>query len=149
MSLKLTEEIAGLVNGSLMGGNPMLLASVDAGGRPRLSFRGSIQVYSDDQLGLWARNAEGSTITAVKSNPHVALMLRAPAGPTILQFQGRARVASDPAERDRVFESAPEVERKADPERKGVGLIIDLDAVEGLLGLDAEGKRRFVRLTRD
>jgi hypothetical protein len=29
-----------------------------------------------------------------------------------------------------------ELERRSDPERKGVGVIIDLDKVEGILGFD-------------
>ncbi len=47
-----------------------------------------------------------------------------------------------------MFENAPEFEQRADPERKGVGVIIDLDKVEGLLGLDADGARRAVRMSR-
>jgi hypothetical protein len=148
MAIELGDEIRGHVNGALMGGHPMIMASVDADGRPKLSFRGSIQVFSADQLGFWARNAEGTTAGAIRANPHVALMFRNPAGPVILQFYGQARVAEG-AERDRVFDLAPEIERKADPEKKGLGMIVDLDRVEGLLGLDAEGGRRFVRMARE
>ena len=61
---------------------------------------------------------------------------------------GRARIAEG-AERDRVYESAPEFEQRADPERKGVGVIVDLDRVEGMLGLDDQGQRRGVRMRRD
>jgi hypothetical protein len=75
-------------------------------------------------------------------------MYRAPAQRVMLQFAGRARLA-DPAERDRVYDLAPEFEQRADAERKGTGVIIDLDKVEGILGLDADGNRRPVRMTRD
>jgi len=50
--IDLTGEIAEHVNGALVAGNPMVLASVDREGRPRLSFRGSTQAYSKDQLGF-------------------------------------------------------------------------------------------------
>jgi hypothetical protein len=146
--LKLTDEIVRHVNGALAAGHPILLAAVDAEGRPRLSFRGSIQAYSQDQLGFWARNAEGSTLQAIAANPHVALMYRSPAERVTLQFAGRARAAADPAERERVYESAPELERRADPEKKGLGVIIDLDRVDGVLGLDAQGRPRRVSLAR-
>lgn len=146
--IDLTGEIAEHVNGALTAGNPIILASVDQEGRPRLSFRGSTQVFSPNQLGFWARNAEGSTLEAIRRNPHVALMYRHPGQRVFLQFFGRARVAAQ-AERDRVYENAPEFEQKADPERKGVGVVIDLDGVEGILGLDAEGKRRPVSMARD
>ncbi len=143
----LSEEIRDHINGALGAGNPLIVATVDEAGQPRLSYRGSVAVYSDSQLGFWARNPEGLTVGGIGANPHVAVMYRSPALRVLLQFAGRARLAVD-EERDRVFENAPEFERNADPERRGVGVIIDLDKVEGMLGLDADGKRRGVRMLR-
>jgi hypothetical protein len=137
-TLVLTQEIKDLVNGSLESGNPILLAAVDAQNRPVLSFRGSTQVHGDDSLGLWARNAEGGTIEAIKQNPQVALMYRSATVP-MLKFEGRARIATDPAERNQVFEAAPERERNGDPDRKGLALVIELDKVSGVLGFGADG----------
>jgi hypothetical protein len=146
MSLVLTPEIKDLVNGGLAGGNPLLLAVVTAENKPVLSFRGSTQVYSDDQLGLWVRNTSGGTIEAIKQNPNVAMMYRSATTP-LLQFQGRARIATDTAERNRVFENSPEREQKSDPERKGNAIIIDLDKVEGVLRFGADGPV-FAKLAR-
>lgn len=148
MPIQLTDEIRQHVNGALVNGTPMIIAVVTPDGRPRLSFRGSTQVFSEDALGFWARNAEGETMGALQSNPNVAFMYRAPATRTTLQFTGRARIAQG-AERDRVYEAAPEFEQRADPERKGIGVIVELDRVEGLLGLDEAGQRRPVRMLRD
>lgn len=148
MSIQLTDEIRDHVNGALVAGNPMIIATVDEAGKPKLSFRGSVAVYSDDQLGFWARNAKGATAGGIGSNPNIALMYRSPAQRVMLQFAGRARLAQG-AERDQVFENAPEFERNADPERKGLGFIVDLDKVEGLLGLDDAGGRRLVRMLRE
>ena len=148
MAIELSEEIRGHVNGALVAGLPMIVATVDGEGKPKLSFRGSTTAVSTTQLGFWARNAEGTTLASIAANPHVALMFRNPQGPVILQFYGRARVAEG-AERDRVYDLSPEYERKQDPERKGVGVVVDLDRVEGLLGVDAEGQRRWVRMARD
>ncbi|HEX4198385.1 MAG TPA: pyridoxamine 5'-phosphate oxidase family protein [Caulobacteraceae bacterium] len=146
MSLELTDEIRALVNGALESGNPMLLAVITADGKPRMSFRGSIQALGSSQLGFWGRRAEGETMEGLKVNPNVALMYRDAANRILLQFAGRARIAAAGAERDKVYDSAPERERNADPERKGEGVVIDLDRVEGMLGLTAEGKPDFVRL---
>ena len=145
--IELTDEIREHVNGALAAGNPIIVASVDEAGHPRLSFRGSVAVYSPDQLGFWARNPEGLTVGGIGANPNVALMYRHPAQRVLLQFAGRAKLAVG-EERDRVFENAPEFEQRTDPERKGVGVIIDLDKVEGLLGLDADGARRAVGMSR-
>ena len=148
MPIELNDEICEHINGALIAGNPMILASVDPAGRPRLSYRGcSTQVFSADQLGFWARNAAGSTIESITTNPNVALCYRHRAHRIILQFAGRARIAEG-AERDRVYDLAPEYEQKADPEKQGVAVIIDLDRVDGILGLDAEGQRRGVNMQR-
>ena len=144
MPVVLTPEIKELVNNGLASGNPLLLAAVTSDSKPVLSFRGSTQVYSDGELGLWIRNTSGGTIEAIKGNPHVAMMYRSPTTP-VLQFHGRARVATDEAERKRVFENAPEREQKSDPERKGVAIVIDLAKVEGVLKIGPDGPV-FVKL---
>jgi len=141
----LTNELKALVNNALGDGAPMLLAAVRPSGAPVLSYRGSVQAFSDDQLGLWVRNGQGGTLEAIRANPNVALVYRAASVP-VLQFHGRARIAESDAERAQVFESAPERERNADPERKGVAVIVDLDRVEGVL-VRLDG-REIVRLAR-
>ena len=147
MAIELSDEIRDHVNGALLSGHPLILASVDAAGKPKLSFRGSTQVFSADQLGFWARNADGTTAASIAANPHVALMYRHPTERVILQFAGRARVVEG-AERERVYDQAPEYEQKADPEKKGVAVIIDLDRVSGILGVGADGKVRPVSMER-
>ena len=149
MSLELPDEVRALVNGALEAGNPILLAAITTDGKPRMSFRGSVQALSPDQLGFWVRRVEGETMEGIKANPNVSLMYRDAGKRLLLQFAGRARIAADKAERDRVYESAPERERNADPERKGEGVVIDLDRVEGMLGMNAEGKPNFLRLARE
>jgi len=144
-SLALTDELKALVNNALAQGAPLLLAAVSPDGKPVLSFRGSVQTYSDDQLGLWARNGQGGTLDAIRANPNVVLVYRSATTP-VLQFHGRARVAESEQERSRVFDMAPEREQAADPERKGVAVIVDLDRVEGVL-IGPNG-REFVRLAR-
>jgi hypothetical protein len=65
----------------------------------------------------------------------------------MLQFKGRARIATDADERKKVFEAAPAREQQSDPERKGLAVIVDLDSVEGVLSFGPNGPN-FVRLTR-
>lgn len=148
MAIVLDDEIKDLINSATVSGAPMVLASVDATGRPRLTFRGSLQAFSADQIGFWARNSEGSTMTNIAGNPNVAMIFRNAQTRQMLQLAGRARVAEG-ADRDRVYDNAPDFERNADPEQKGVGVIIDLDRLEGFLGMGADGKPRFVRQQRE
>ena len=146
MSLVLTPEIKEMVNGGLTTGNPMLLAVVNPQNKPVLSFRGSTQVYSDSALGLWVRKGSGGTLEAIKANPNVAMMYRSATTP-LLQFQGQARIATDEAERKKVFENAPEREQKSDPERTGTAIIVELDSVAGVLRFGEKGPE-FVKLER-
>lgn len=146
--LKLTAEMKATINAALASGSPILLAAVTPEGKPLLSFRGSLQVYSDTQLGFWLRGTQGRTIAAVRENPNVALMYRSGETRGMYQFQGRARIATSEEERKRVFEAAPELEQKADPERKGLAIVIDLDRVDGFAGFGADGPFGFVKMSR-
>ena len=136
--LRLTPELHNKINNALVEGHPLVLAVVDEAGQPVLSFRGSLQTYSDTQLGFWLRIPQGRTLASIRNNPKVALIYRSPSTP-LMQFHGLARIATDEAERERVFAAAPEPERKADPDKKGVALIIDLTRVEGVLGIGSDG----------
>jgi len=147
MTLVLDDELKNLINTALTERTPMVVASVDAEGRPRLTFRGSLQTFSDDQVGFWARNPEGGTMDNIAANPHVAMMMRNADTRVVLQLMGRARRVEG-AERERVYANAPEFEQRADAEKKGAAVIVDVDRVEGFLGMDGEGKPRFVRLSR-
>ncbi len=131
-------EIKELVNNGLASGHPLLLAAVASDSKPVLSFRWFTQVYSDGELGLWIRNTSGGTIEAIKGNPHVAICI-VPRPRHCSNFTVRARITTDEAERERVFENAPEREQKSDPERKGVAIVIDLAKVEGVLKFGPDG----------
>jgi hypothetical protein len=144
--LVINPEIAELITGAIDSGNILLLAAVTAEQKPVLSYRGSTAVFSDTQLSFWARKAEGGTIEAIRQNPQVALMYRSQAVP-LLQFSGRAHVTDSAEERERVFSLAHESEQKADAERKGLAVIIDLDEVKGVLGFTDQGPR-FCHMVR-
>jgi hypothetical protein len=136
------DHVRALVNCALANGLPLAVAYVDVDGQPVLSPRGSTQVYGPAQLSIWVRNAEGGLASAVAANPRLALLYRDSRTRTTLIFQGRGRVVSDQAVRDRVFELAPEVEQNHDPDRRGAALVIE---VERLQGTTAQGPVRMER----
>jgi predicted pyridoxine 5'-phosphate oxidase superfamily flavin-nucleotide-binding protein len=148
-SVKLTDELKKLVDSALSTRHPMILAYVDAGGQPILSFRGSTQSFSDDQFAIWVRNSDGNLLGSIGKNPRVALMYRDEDTKATFQFQGRARVSTDEADRQRVYEKMAEAERNHDYARTGVALIIDLDRVEGWSGMSPDGPVGRVRMLRD
>lgn len=146
--MKLTPTIKNFVTQALHEKHPMLIAHTDENGQPVLSFRGSTQAFSDDQLAIWIRNAGGGFIKAIQKNPKVALMYRNEDSKATYQFQGRARVATDDATRDKVYATMTQVERDHDYAHTGVAVIIDLDLVQGQAGLSPTGPIEPVRLVR-
>jgi hypothetical protein len=132
--LKLTPALKELVNTALDRGRMLSVAYVGADGRPELSFRGSVQAYSDTQLAIWVRNPEGGILAAVRGGrPHIALLygeLR-PDAKAFVTFRGRGRIENSPAARQTVYGNSPEIERNLDKEQRGLPLLIDLDSVDG------------------
>jgi uncharacterized pyridoxamine 5'-phosphate oxidase family protein len=128
---RIPEFVKGIVNSALANNTPMIIAYTDEQGAPNLSLRGSTQVFSDTQLSIWVRHANGGMANALKKNPRMALMYRDPPARTTLSFEGRAHFEADEDIRSRVFDLAPEVEQKHDPGRIGAALIIDIDRVAG------------------
>ena len=92
--LELNDHIKESVNGALGVRNPMLVSYMDENGQPVLSFRGSTQVFSGDQLAIWVRNGDGNFIRSIEKYPKLALMYRDEDTRCTYQFQGRARVDS-------------------------------------------------------
>ena len=131
--MKLTDEIKEKVNGALENRTPVIFAYVDENGQASLSFRGSTQAYSDNQLAIWVRNPEGGLQSALPKNAKVTLMYRHPETRTTLQFKGSGRIDDSAAVRDKVYDASPEAERNADAEKKGKALIIDLERVDGTM----------------
>jgi general stress protein 26 len=147
--VRLTEELKKLVDNALATRHPMMVAYVDALGQPILSFRGSTQSFTDDQLAIWVRNSDGNFLNAIGKNPKVALMYRDEETKATYQFQGRARVSTDEAVRQRIYAKMAEAERNHDPARAGVALLIDLDRVEGWAGMSPNGPVNKVRMLRE
>ena len=124
--------VRGIINGALNNGTPLCVAYVDPSGQPVQSLRGSTQVYSDTQLCIWVRNADGGIVKAVSSgNNKLSLLYRDSKVRTTLIIQGRGQVSSDPAVRERVYQLSPEVEQNHDTGRKGAALIIDVTSLQG------------------
>jgi hypothetical protein len=124
--------VRGIINGALNNGTPLCVAYVDDNGQPVQSLRGSTQVYSDTQLCIWVRNADGGIVKAAGSaNNRLSLLYRDSKVRTTLIIQGRGHVETDPAIRERVYQLAPEVEQNHDTTHKGAALIIDVTSLQG------------------
>jgi hypothetical protein len=119
-----------LINNARANETPIAVAHTDENGDPSLTFRGSIQVWSDTALCAWIRQGEGGLARSIAKNPKLSLIYRDGAR-AMLMMQGRARLDPDDAVRQRVFALIPEQEQNHDPGRKGVAMIIELDRMQG------------------
>jgi len=142
--LKLTAEMQEAVNTAFAMRRPIVVAYVDPNGKPRQSYRGSTQAYSETQLAIWVRNPESGILTAIERNPAVSLVFGyfTPDDRGFMIFGGRARIDDSEAVRDKVYGNAHEFERNQDPERRGKAVVIDLDSVDGFFGGAALRMRR-------
>ena len=130
--IDLNDTIKEAVDHALEQGKPIVVAYVDEQGQPRLSFRGSTQVYGKDQLAIWVRNPEGGLQKALAKNPRLTLLYRSPEPRMMFNFLGRGHFDSSEAVRNKVYESSPQSEQNADRDRKGMALVIDVDRVTGV-----------------
>src|SRR5688500_2706663 len=129
--IELTDEMRTRLYSALADGCPVVAATVDAEGQPKLSFYGSTHVHSSDSLGVWIRKPDSGVLTRLQANPRMTLMYRHAEDRVFWQFFGRAQVIDDPGRRDQVWEGMNEVEQMLDSERNGVALVIELDKVTG------------------
>jgi hypothetical protein len=131
--LKIGSAIRETIQHALEHGRMLSVAYVGLDGRPELSFRGSVQIYSDTQLAIWVRNPEGGMVKAVRGgHAHISLLYgELGASKAFLTFRGRGHVENSEAIRKAVYSHSPELERNLDKEQKGVPLIIDLDSIDG------------------
>ena len=131
-ALDLTGDIAAAIDGAALRGATPAVAYVRGDGSPSVSFRGSTQVHSATELALWARKPDSGLAASIAERPQVSLVYYGgPDGPgaMFLSIEGRARVA--PELNDEVWAAMIDGERKQDPERGGVAVVIEVDTVAG------------------
>jgi len=118
------------INGALANNTPITVAYTGSDGAPVLSLRGSTQVYGKSALSIWVRNPKGGLVDAARAGKVISFLYRDSSRRMTLVMSGKGRIVEG-AERDRVWSISPEVEKRHDPERKGVAIVIDLDKVAG------------------
>jgi hypothetical protein len=130
-ALAIGDTVAGLVNGALDNRTPVIVAYVDAEGVPHQSPRGTVQVWSPDQLAVWIRDPDGGLLRAIADNAHLSCFYRDAKTRVAYELTGRARRLDDPEGRLEVFRRSPRVEQNLDPMMRGVAVVVDLDVVAG------------------
>jgi general stress protein 26 len=113
-------------------GKTIAASYVDPRGLPHISFYGSTHVHGKDQLALWASDPKGALVTTLADRPHMALIYGDIGSRVYYMFEGQARIVTDSAERDRVYDEMHAIERQFDADRGGVAIVVELDKVTSL-----------------
>ena len=124
--IQLDEEWQTAINNAFTDGCPIIWATSGADGQSSMAFFGTTQAYSDHELALWMRTPARGFLKRISENPKTTMLYRNPVTKLSLQIHGEARVAGDPEIDRRIYDNAAEAERNADPERKGLGVIVDI-----------------------
>lgn len=128
--IELTDEMREALATAIDDRTPVIAASADASGQPKIAYYGSTHVHGPDQLAIWVRDPNAGFLKRIAENERVAFMYRNGKAKRYWQFYGRARVVDDEPTREAVYEGMHEIERLFDPDRGGVAVVIDLDKVE-------------------
>ncbi len=105
------------------------LVATSNDGMPDLSMRGSLMVWDTDHLAWWERGKR-ETYAGLEANPKAAVFVRNPTrDKRTLRFYGEARIVTDAAERERVWERVNQLEKDTDPEKLGIAVIMRVDRV--------------------
>lgn len=119
------------INNALAEGKPITLSYVNDQGEPEISLRGSIQVFSGNQLCAWIRDAKSGLVRAIEAGRPVAMLYRDPATRTTLVIKAKGRISRNEGERARAYDLSPEVEQRHDLPRNGAAAIFDIISIKG------------------
>ncbi|MCA9843336.1 MAG: pyridoxamine 5'-phosphate oxidase family protein [Dehalococcoidia bacterium] len=126
--IEFTEEMRHAIKNALDDRNVCIVATASADGWPQLAFRGSVSVFSDNELSFWSRSRK-DTVPNIEANPKVQIFYRNAAERIAWRFFGQGRNVTDPAEREAVMAVTDQRELDADPERKGIGTIVKIERI--------------------
>ena len=105
------------------------LVATSLDGMPDLSPRGSLMVWDKDHIAWWERGKR-ETYAGLETNPKIAVFVRNPTrDKRMLRFYGEARIVTDAAERERVWERVIQLEKDFDAEKQGIAVIMRVDRV--------------------
>jgi len=130
--ISISDDIRDRINGAINNLKTLTAAYVDEHGKPHISFYGSAHFHSADTLAIWARNPDSALLRTLPTRPDMAFIYGDIADRVYCTLAGKARVVTDVAERQRIYDQMHPIERQFDPNMAGVGIVVDLLTVTTL-----------------
>ncbi len=128
-ALDIPEDIRVRINGALNSLKTLTASYVDEHGKPHISFYGSTHFHAPDTLAVWARNPDSPLLRTLGKHPHMAFIYGDIPDRVYCTLEGKARVVTDVAARQRVYDEMHPIERQFDADMKGTAIAIDLERV--------------------
>lgn len=144
VTINIPENWRNLIDNARADGVACLVGTADRTGRPQISPKGSVLVYDEGTLAYWERSKRGA-LKNLGQNPYVVIYYRNPAKAdelprgAAIRFHGRATVVDSGEVRDSVMARVVKPELDADPERKGVAVLVAIESIEDLGGNVLQG----------
>jgi hypothetical protein len=121
--------------------NVCLVATVLPNGFAQVTPRGSTMVFDDTHLAIWERG-KGSTDQNLKDGTRITVFFRKPllreAGILpkggIARFYGTAKVQKSGSIYEEIWNRLIQPEKDRDPQKKGFGVLIEIERAEDLDG---------------
>jgi uncharacterized protein len=138
--MKMTDLMRTLLRSALADGTPCLVGTATRDGKPQISPKGSVAVLDDQTLCYWERSLRtayahlGENSNVVVYYRNFARTSEIPYRGAAMRFHGRARIVKTGPEREKVWNATIPAEQERDPQKAGVGVLIDVDRIEELSG---------------
>ncbi len=131
--IKFTDEMKEKINRAFTDKKYCIWATVSKEGIPSISFRGSTYVWNDEHLAFWERSRQ-SGCDHIEENPNVVMLYVDFTARVGWRFYGRATLFKEGEMRQRIMDRTIKDELDKDPERKGYGVLIQVDKIRRYSG---------------
>jgi len=131
--IKLTDEMKERINNAYRDKKYCIWATASKDAVPSISFRGSTFVWDDEHLAFWERSRQ-SGAEHLEENPHVVMLYMDFAARVGWRFYGQATLFKEGEMRRRIMERTIKEELDKDPERKGYGVLVQIDKIRRYSG---------------
>jgi predicted pyridoxine 5'-phosphate oxidase superfamily flavin-nucleotide-binding protein len=126
--IELTGEMSAAVDNALGDGTPCIIGTASGSGMPNISYRGSVMVFDKTHLAFWER-AKNISDQNLRENPQIEVFYRNREKGLAWRFYGRATILEAGDVREQIMSRTVERELASDPDRKGFGVLIEVDTV--------------------
>jgi len=128
VGMKIPPEAKGILENAYQKSYPCVLATSTKDGKPDIGIKASMMVFDEESLAYWERTKK-THLNNIFANPNIAVICWDGQEKTGYRFFGTAEIASDEKVRDAVRERVPENEKKLDPNKEGLAIIIKVSTV--------------------